>query len=47
METLKKCVWVGEKVLVYNMEQLYRNLLVLGQKWDIDLEEVFKYELSL
>ena len=46
METMKKGVRVGEKPVVYDMEKLYGHLLVLGQKRDMDLEEVFKYELS-
>ena len=45
MVTMKKRVKVGD-VGIYNMEQLYGRLLVISQSRDIQLSDVFKYELA-
>jgi len=45
MEAMKKRVKVADAT-IYNMEQLYGRLLVISQSRDIQLSEVFKYELA-
>ena len=45
MEAIKKKVKVGD-TNVYDMEKLYARLLVISQNRDIELSELFKYELT-
>ena len=45
LESLKKSITVGDRQ-VYDIEKIYSQMLVIGQKRCINLREVFMYELS-